>query len=146
MKESDIADYKKIGVEVIRIYKSTNSWVFKRDGHEYNMAPAEAVRAALSPTVLGANRVIEAGCKLKGIRNPENGFYLLFSTGYFPNCDVKLTFKEIKFDGWVYSVEGVNLEVPKVVESIWVCPYLSIHYNKVVPETIYLRVIAEGRD
>jgi len=146
MKESDIGDYKKIGVEVIRIYKSNNSWLFKRDGREYNMAPSEAVRAVLSPTILGANRLIEVGCGLKGISNPENGFYLLFSTGYFPNCDVKLTFKEVKFDGWVYSVEGLGLEVPKVVESIWVCPYLSAHYRSGVPKILYLRVLGESRD
>lgn len=146
MKEEDIDEYKKIGVEVIRIYKSKNRWLFKKDGHEYDMAPADAVRAVLSPTILGANRVIEVGCNIKGIKNPENGFYLLFSPTYFPNSDVKLNFKEIKFEGWVYSIEGLNLTVPNVVESIWVCPYLAMHYTKEVPNTLYLRVMEQDEN
>jgi len=146
MNESEIEDYKKIGVEVIKIYKSRNSWVFKRDGREYNMAPSEAVRSVLSPTILGANRVIEVGCNLKGIKNPDDGFFLLFSNDYFPNSDVKLSFQEIKFDGWVYSLEGINLDVPKIVESIWVCPYLGLHYTKGVPKTIYLRILSQNED
>jgi len=147
MNEKEIEEYKKIGVEVIRIYKkSSNDWVFRRDGHEYNMAPAEAVRSSLSPTILGANRIIEAGCSLKNIKNPENGFYLLFSTEYFPYSDVKLNFKEVKFEGWVYSLEGLNLQVPSIVESIWICPYLAVHYNKGIPNTLYLRVLGENED
>jgi hypothetical protein len=143
MNEADIEDYKKIGVDVIRIYKSGGRWLFKKDGHEYNMAPADAVGASLSPTVLGANRVIEHGCNIKGIKNPEKGFYLLFSTQYFPNSDVKLTFKEIKFDGWVYSLESMSLQVPKIVESIWVCPYLGVYYAKGAPKNLYLRILPD---
>lgn len=144
MKQSDIDDFKKIGVDVILIYKSKENWVYNKDGREYNMAPAQAINSLLSPTILGANKIIEAGCHLKKINNPESGFYLLFSTNYFPNCDVKLNFKEIKFDGWVYSIESINLNVPSIVESIWVCPYLSLHYNKGVPKVLYLGIL--GKD
>jgi hypothetical protein len=143
MTEVDIEEYKKIGVDVVRIYNSGGRWLFKKDGREYNMAPSDAVGVSLSPTVLGANRVIEHGCKLKGIKSPEDGFYLLFSTQYFPNSDVKLNFKEIKFDGWVYSLESMTLQVPKIVESIWVCPYLGVYYAKGPPKTLYLRIIPE---
>lgn len=142
MKEEDIEDYKKIGVEVIRIYKENNRWLFKKDGHAYDLAPSLAVKAMLSPTILGANRVIEVGCQLKGIKNSENGFFLLFSRDYFPNSDVKLTFKEVKFEGWVYNVEGLNLAVPKVVESIWVCPYLGTYFSQ-APNALYLRALEE---
>jgi hypothetical protein len=140
MKTTDIEDYKKIGVEVLRIYKESNRWVFKKDGHVYDMAPADIVKQMLSPTILGANRVIEVGCKIKGIKNPEDGFYLLFSPNYFPNSDVKLLLNEVKFNGWTYSIESLNLKVPEVVESIWVCPYMGSYYKE-PPKTLYLRVI-----
>jgi hypothetical protein len=142
MNKQDIEEYKKIGVEVLRIYKDKRRWVFKKDGHVYEFAPADIVKTMLSPTILGANRVIEVGCKIKGIRNPEGGFYLLFSTSYFPNSDVKLLYNEIKFNGWTYSVESLNLKVPEVVESIWVCPYLG-SYFKEPPQTLYLRIIEQ---
>lgn len=139
MKSIDIIEYNKINVEVIRIEKNNNSWVFKRNGRIYDMAPADLVKASLAPTVLGANRIIDAGCKIKGIKNPDKGFYLLFSHEYFPKADVKLEFLESKYEGWIYSVQGLNIEVPEVVTSIWVCPYLGIHYKE-IPKNLFLRM------
>ena len=139
MKQNQIKDYEKINVDVIKIFKDKNRWVFKRGGRLYDMAPADIVKSALSPVVLGANRIIDAGISLKKIRNAENGFYLLFSTDYFPNSDVKLNFSSIEHGGWIYSIESIGLKVPEVIQSVWVCPYLGVHYKE-IPKIIYLRV------
>jgi hypothetical protein len=138
MNQADIEDYKKIGVDVLRIYKQKNRWFFKKDGVAYDMAPAEIVDFMLSPLIIGANRLIEAGFKAKGMKESSD-FYLLFSGIYFPNADVKLKYSEPKFNGWIYDIEGLNIHVDKTVTSVWVCPYLGAHYSE-LPRTLYLRI------
>ena len=95
-------EFEKIGVSTIRPFQKDGRWLFTKDGKNYDMAPAELTNAILSPVIVGVNRLINLGCQLKGIVNPENGFLLLFSNEYFPGCDVKLNFKEVKYNGWIY--------------------------------------------
>lgn len=138
MKLIDIEDYKKLNVEAIKIEKNKKAWVFRRNGRIYDMAPADVVKSSLSPTVFGANKVIDAGFKIKGIKDADS-FYLLFSQEYFPKADVELIFSEIKYDGWIYNIKGLNIKVPEVVTSIWICPYLGTHYKE-TPKHLFLRM------
>jgi hypothetical protein len=43
----------------------------------YDLAPAGITDVVLSPLVIGADRLITLGCKIKKIDNPEQGFDLL---------------------------------------------------------------------
>lgn len=139
--EQEKSDFEKIGVRVVQpfINKKNGRWVFDHEGTLYDMAPAGLTDAVLSPVIMGADRMIRAGCGLKNIDNPEDGFNLLFSNEEFPGCDVKLTKVEPRFDGWVYNVESVNLAGVMQGQQAWVCPYI-IFYFKDPPDVIYLKM------
>ena len=81
-------EFDKIGVNTIKCLMADGRWKFEKDNRLYDMAPAEITDYALSPLVIGADRLIGQGCKLLNINNAENGFNLLFSENYFPNADV----------------------------------------------------------
>lgn len=131
-------EFEKIGVLVIRPFQKNGRWLFVKDNKEYDMAPAEIMNVILSPVIVGVDRLINAGCALKGISNPQNGFLLLVSTEYFPGCDVKLTYKETKFDGWIYDISSENLDIP-IGQSSWICPYMTIYYSK-PPKILYIKM------
>lgn len=137
------SDFEKIGVNTIRPFKSDKGrWVFRKDGRTWDMAPAGVTEAALSPIVVGADRLISVACQLKGIKNPEKGFLLLFSEQYFPGADAKFVFSENKFDGWVYNVESVNLEGIMAGQQAWICPYMKFYFET-PPRELYLKVEAD---
>lgn len=133
------SDFAKIGVNTIRPFKHNGRWVFERDGRKYDMAPAAIMDVALSPLVVGADKLIALGCKMKGIENPDSGFLLLFSEEYFPNADVKFTLGEPKANGWIYSIEELNLKGLMPGQSAWVCPYMVMYYPA-PPKTLYLKI------
>lgn len=133
------SDFEKIGVHIIRPFKSNGRWLFKYNNQNYDMAPAGVMNSVLSPLIIGADNLIAIGCKTKGIPNPENGFNLLFSEEYFPNADVKFVFSEIKYGGWIYSVEELNLKGVIPGQSAWICPYMSFYYSK-PPKVLYLKI------
>lgn len=132
-------DLDKIGVKSIRPFKKNNRWVFDYGGQTYDMAPAEFTSMALSPVIVGADRIISIGCSLKNIKNPEKGFNLLFSESYFPNADVKFNFIEQKFDGLLYSVEQLNIPGMPKDQSVWICSYLSLYFSS-IPKTLFLKI------
>jgi hypothetical protein len=132
-------DLEKIGVKTIKLFERKGRWVFDYEGQTYDMAPAEFTNMVLSPTIVGADRIISIGCNLKGIKNPENGFNLLFSDSYFPNADVKFNLIEPKFEGLVYSVEPLNLSAVSKNQSVWICSYLTLYFPK-VPKELYLKI------
>lgn len=138
-KEEQKSDFDKIGVHTIRPFKKDGRWVFRKDGRVWDMAPAQLTDVALSPVVIGADRMILAGCGLKNIPNPENGFLVLFSEQWFPGCDVKLTFKENKYDGWLYDVTSENLQGLMPGQGAWLCPYMTMYYKE-PPQTIFLKM------
>ena len=137
-----MSDFDKIGVKTIRPFKSNGRWVFKHEGRLLDMAPAEIMDVVLSPLVIGADRLIAAGCQMKNIPNPENGFVLMFSEEFFPNADVKFNYVEQKFNGWIYAVEELNLKGLMPGQSAWVCPYMAYYYPE-PPKTLYLKVEAD---
>ena len=132
-------DFEKIGVHCIAPFKSNGRWVFKHKENLYDMAPAGVMDVVLSPLIIGADKLIALGCQKKEITNPENGFNLLFSEKYFPNADVKFNFLEIKYGGWIYSIEELNLKGLMPGQSAWLCPYMSFYYPK-PPEILYLKI------
>ena len=132
-------EFQKIGVNVIRPYMSNGRWVFKMNDKVFDMAPAGIMDVVLSPLIVGADKLIALGCQKKNIPNPEKGFLLLFSENYFPNADVKFNFIEIKHNGWIYSVEDLNLKGSLPGQCAWLCPYMSFYYSE-PPKTLYLKV------
>lgn len=132
-------EFDKIGVNTLRIFQKKGRWVFERDGTVYDMAPAGFTDFSLDPLVIGADRIIAAGCKMKGMASPESGFMLLFSESYFPMADVRFVYKEPKFDGWIYTVEEMNLTGLLPGQCAWICPYMGFFYGE-PPKSIYLKV------
>jgi len=138
-QQPEKTDFERIGVNVVRPYKKDGKWVFNKNGGVWPMAPAGLTDFALGPVLVGADRMIQAACQIKGIENPEEGFCLLFSETYFPGADVKFSYKETKFDGWVYDIQSENMQGVVDGQQGWVCPYLSFYFDK-PPQTIYLKV------
>lgn len=138
-KQPEKSEFDKIGVNVVRIFMREGRWVFRHGDGVYDMAPAGITDAVLSPVVLGADRMIRAGCSIKNIPDPEGGFNLLFSEQQFPGCDVQLSYVESRFDGWVYDVEPVNLGGVMAWQQAWVCPYLTFYFDQ-PPRIIYLKM------
>lgn len=143
-QEPEKTDFQKIGVNTIRPYKDGGRWVFKHtNGVVYDMAPAQLTDMSLSPIVVGADRLIMTGCGMKNILNPEKGFLVLFSEQWFPGCDVKLTLKENKYDGWLYDVSSEGLQGLMPGQGAWLCPYMTMYYEK-PPATLYLKMEADN--
>ena len=132
-------DFEKIGVNIIRPFMSNGRWMFEKNGKNYDMAPAGIMDVVLSPLVIGADKLIALGCKLKNIKDYENGFLLLFSEEYFPNADVKFTLLEPKANGWIFNVEELNLKGLLPGQAAWVCPYMVMYYPE-PPKTLYLKI------
>jgi len=144
-KETPKTDFEKIGVHTIRPFKQNGRWVFQKDNRTWDMAPAQLTDVSLSPIVVGADRMILTGCALKNIPNPENGFLVLFSEEWFPGCDVKMTLKENKYDGWLYDVTSENLQGIMPGQGAWLCPYMTMFYAE-PPKTIFLKMESETSD
>lgn len=134
-------EFEKIGVNVIKPFKRLNEWFFIYNNIEYPMAPAQIVSGTLSPIILGTNNYISSVCEIKQIKNHENGFNLLFSTEYFPTCDVKLTYKDHFYDGYIYSVEPLNFLNVLPGQSIFICSFVNFYYNS-LPKELYVKAEA----
>lgn len=134
-------EFEKIGVHVVKPFKKGNEWFFSHNDNEYPMAPAQIISSNLSPIILGADNFIKIGCDAKKINNPENGFNLLFSSEYFPTCDVKLTYKENFFNGYIYLVEPINYMDVIPGQSVFMCSFVNLYYSS-PPKEIYLKAEA----
>lgn len=141
-QEPEKSEFEKIGVSTIRVFSRNGRWLFRKNGRTYDMAPAVLTEFQLSPLTLGADQLIMNGCGLKGIKNPENGFLLLFSKEYFPKADAKFTLDKDKFGGWIYNVEEINLRGILPGQAAWVCPYLNLYFET-PPPTLYLGLEAD---
>lgn len=136
-------EFDKIGVNVITCLQRDGRWVFKHANQYYDMAPASFTEYILNPMIIGADRLIHIGCKLREIKNPQNGFWMLFSENYFPNSDVLFEFIEQKYDGWIYKVNEMNLKGLMPDQSAWICPYMKFYYPE-PPEKLYLKIESIG--
>jgi len=129
-------EFQKIGVNTLKVFQSNGRWLFKHSEKIYDMAPAGITDFVLSPLIVGADRLIALVCKKKNIKDE---FLLLFSEEYFPNADVKLNFSEVKYEGWIYSIEELNMKGFIPGQSIWICPYMKFFYES-QPNVLYLKV------
>jgi len=114
-------------LNVIYPYRHAGRWVFDDE------------KAGLDkePFVAGADLVIGQVVSLKGIKDAENGFRLIFSAGPFPNYDYK-------FD-WVREGDGGNwYRVADLRMEAWLCPALFKYFNG-APMEIYARFEPKNR-
>lgn len=135
------SDYEKMGIKPFSVLKSRGKWVFEHEGEMYDFAPADTTDAMLSPVIIGADRLINYGCKIKKIENYENGFMLLVSDNYFPSCDVRITHKEPLYDGWIYDVHSENLSGIMDGQKTWLCPHIKFYYPE-PPPILYLQMVS----
>lgn len=131
--------FKKNGLYELRPFEQNGKWVFEFQGKTFDLAPAEIMKVVLSPLIVGVDRLIVLGCEAKKIKDPQNGFVLVFSEEYFPNADVKLNFKEYVFNGWIYEIEELNLHGIMPGQKAWICPYMSFFFTS-TPQTLFLKI------
>ena len=109
-------------LNVIYPYKYEGMWVFDD----------ERVGLDKEPFVEGAHEIIDYIIEMKGIRNAESGFRIIFSSGPFPNYDLKFE--------WVREGEGGNWYRTDLVDTEgWLCPALLKYFDE-APREIYARV------
>lgn len=107
---------------VICPYKWQNLWVFDDERKDLDR----------EPFVAGADTLIDRMIELKGIRNAEEGFLLLFSGSAFPEADECLVWQRPEEDGNVYQSETFGTEA-------WLCPALLKYFDG-VPLRIYVQI------
>ena len=134
----DASDYEKIGAKCLKVRTKAGRLVFDRDGVLYDMAPAALTDFALDPLVIGADRMVLLGAKLKGWDGAAS-FNVLYSESYLPMADAVLALREPKFNGWIYSVEGLNLPGLMPGQCAWVCHYMGLFFSD-PPRTLYLKM------
>lgn len=132
-------DLEKIGVNVVYPFVKDGQWCVERNGQTLVMAPAALTEAIMSPIIVGLDRLIIQGCNAKGITSPESGFALLYSTEYFPSCDFKLSYREVKYDGWVYDILGENFKNIMEGQAAWLCPDFANYYSD-PPKILYAKL------
>lgn len=131
-------EFDMIGVTVLDCKIHNNRWVFERSGKLYDMAPANFTDYILSPLVIGVDKLINIGCSHKKFPKTEK-VKIIFSENYFPNADVKFNLHEMKYDGWIYKIEELNLKGLMPGQSAWICPYLGIYFTK-PPQSMYVKI------
>lgn len=132
-------EFDMIGVTVIKSIQKNGRWGFEYQSKFYDMAPANFTDYMLSPLVIGVDRLIHVGCKQKNIQNLDKGVNILFSQNYFPNADVKFIYDEMKFDGWIYKVEEINMKGLMPGQSAWICPYMGFYFTS-PPDMLYIKI------
>ncbi len=133
-----INEFDKIRANVLEVFLRHDKWVFKYKNSFYDLAPAQIMEVVLSPLIIGVDKLVMAGCQAKKIDKPENGFNLVFSETYFPNADVKLNYREVKSQGWIYDIESLNLKVMEG-QAAWICPYMQMFYKE-PPKTFFIKL------
>lgn len=131
--------FNKNGIYELHPFKQNEKWVFEYQNKTYDLAPAEIMNVVLTPLIVGVDRLLILGCESKKIKDPENGFVLVFSEEYFPNADVKLHFKELFCNGWVYEIEELNMKGIMPGQKAWICPYMAFFFNA-TPKTLFLKI------
>ena len=92
--EKNTSDFENLNK--IKIIKQKNKWYFEKNKELYNLSPNFIRRINLSPTISGADKLIENGCKIKNIIKKE--IYLSYSESLFLNYDVSLELFDNLFD------------------------------------------------
>ena len=83
------------------------------------------------PLIEGTDNIIDRVIAIKGLKSPETGFRLMFSSAEFPRYD-------FKFD-WVREGEGGNWYRSEELQMDgWLCPALFRYFEK-APKHIFAR-------
>jgi len=106
---------------VLYPYKYNGIWVFDDD----------AVGLVKEAFVAGIPEILESLHKREEIKNPEEGFRLIFSAIPFPSHQLKGT--------WIGEEAGGNWYITDDGKKGWLCPAL-LKYFLTPPENIYIRV------
>lgn len=133
------SDFEKIGAKAIECLKHNGRWVFRHNGSLFDLAPAIATDYALSPIVWGIDRLLATGVKMRSIDDAEKGCLLIVSEGFIPKSDVKMTYLEPQFDGWLYQVEEMNLKGLLPEQRAWICPYLKYYFTS-PPLSLHVKI------
>lgn len=104
----------------IRPYRYNSMWVFDD----------ENVGLHREPFVAGIDVILSE--LTKNIKNANNGFCLVFSSGKFPGANIEMTKIESEFSGTWYTCENLGIKG-------WLCPAL-FKYFKQAPEKIWVQV------
>jgi len=115
-------------IHVIRPYKWDGMWVFD-DEH---------VDLIKEPFVAGADTMIDTAIEMKGIRNADSGFLLIFSEYSFPDADFALNWEREEYDGNIYHWQFEKDGEQTVVEG-WLCPALELYYP-VIPQKLHVQL------
>jgi hypothetical protein len=114
----------KNSINVIKPYLYNGVWVFDDESRGLD-------KEAL---VAGMPEILEKACSTHGIRDPQNGFVVIFSGNPFPGADVVLEHlrpDEIGDGNW-YKLQGTDIEG-------WLCPSLFKYFDS-VPQKIYIQL------
>ena len=114
----------KNSINVIRPYLYNGVWVFDDASRGLN-------KEAL---IAGIPEIIVKVCIAHGIKNPQDGFLVVFSSKPFPGADVVLEHSRRHESGegnW-YKLKGTALEG-------WLCPALFKYFES-APKKIYIQV------
>jgi len=106
---------------VINPYKWEGMWVFDDD----------KVDLTREPFVFGADKIIEKALIMKGVKQPEKGFRLIFSAGPFPEFDLKFEWVRQGDGGNYYKSDEFQMEG-------WLCPALLKYFDD-PPQEIYAK-------
>jgi|TARA_B100001964_G_C14133705_1_gene554149 hypothetical protein len=110
-------------IQVIFPYFHQGMWVFDDEDVGLNK----------EPFVGGADTVIERAIEAKGITNAKEGFRLIFSSGPFPDYDLKLDWLREGDGGNWYRTDKFDLEG-------WLCPAMFRYFDE-APKALYARFL-----
>ena len=118
----------KNSIFVIKPYKWNGMWVFDD----------ERVDLDKEPFVAGADSMIDTAVALKGIKNAEHGFLMVFSASPFPDADFEVEWVQEETEGNVYRA---RFEIDGEVQEIegWLCPALNLYFPE-APKKLYVQV------
>ena len=87
----------------------------------------------------GIDRLLATGIRLRGLEDAESGCLMVVSEGFVPKSDVRMTYLEPQFDGWLYRVEEMNLKGLLPEQKAWICPYMKYFFPS-APESLHIRI------
>ena len=130
-------EYEKIGGIVIECFQKQGRWYFKKNNTLYDLAPASITEYNLSPIVWGIDRLLGNGLQIKDLSRDK--CLLVVSKQILPKSDVKLSFIEPLYDGWLYAVDEMNLKGLITGQKAWICPYIRFFFDD-APSILYVKI------
>ena len=127
-----------MGISVVSSFKLKDKWRFKHDNKMYHLSPPDIMNLTLSPITSCFDKFVDLVIEKKNFQSAENLLFL-FSEHFFPNADVKFNLVDLKYNGWVYSLEELNLRDFLPGQLVWICSYLC-YFFKDAPKSLYFKL------